>query len=163
MDLALRLRASTISHKRPTIAKTQTMRPITFNSVILGTSGGLCAESRFCTTPSRLRRSYRQDLYAPGELTLGSGRGRVSGLELLPDDVDLSFIARDAFADADSKLVEFRDVIFQAFEASGLIIKALVYGVEALIDVLVLGIEALVHLNSDVVQAVIHVVESVVD
>ena len=48
----------------------------------------------------------RQDPCASGKLAPGSGRGRVGGLESLPEDVDLAFVAGDALADADGELTE---------------------------------------------------------
>ena len=82
---------------------------------------------------------------------MASGRGRVGGLQLLPDDLDLSFIAGDALAE----LAKFRHVVFQAIET-------LVHGVKALVHVLVLGIETLAHVGLEVVETLALSVETLV-
>ena len=82
--------------------------------------------------------------------------------QLLPDDLDLSFIAGDALAE----LAKFRHVVFQALETLVHGVKALVHvlvlGVETLVDVLVLRIEALAHVGLEVVETLALSVETLV-
>lgn len=80
---------------------------------------------------------------------------RFGNFELLPDDVELSFVAGDTVA----ALAEFGDVLGEVLNASVLDVEALIYGVEALIY----GVEALVDVFVLVVEAVVHVIELVVD
>lgn len=78
--------------------------------------------------------------------------GGVDGLELLADDVDFAFIARDTFDDAGDQGAEFRDLGGQTVQTLVLLVEAPleileipVVLVEALFDVPVLVVETLVH------------------
>ncbi len=88
--------------------------------------------------------SCRYRLSALGGLAPDSGR--VGGLQLPLNGVDLSFVAGDAIAEP----AKFRHVVFQD-------LKALLHGVEALVEVFVLGVEALVDVLFLVIETLIEV------
>lgn len=71
-------------------------------------------------------------------LRWGSGRGCVGGLQLLPDDLDLAFVARDTLTER----AKFRHAVFQALEA-------LVHLALEIIETLALGVEALLNRVED--------------